>query len=115
MLMLGHPHRMGEAYTHRIAVHAIGQPLAISRGHVAQDREEVDHRGLNGHDRAVVAHKVEDPLHLDQRAARVKEMRIKRLGRLASCGRILLANSKVLKFVFPTCLLGRQKSLGNLR
>ncbi len=27
--------------------------------------------------------------------------------------RILLANSKVPKFVYPTCLLGRQKSLGN--
>jgi hypothetical protein len=27
--------------------------------------------------------------------------------------RILLANPKVLKFVYPTCLLGRQKSLGN--
>jgi hypothetical protein len=25
-------------------------------------------------------------------------------------GVILLANSKVLKFVYPTCLLGRQKS-----
>src|SRR5437899_2397203 len=30
-------------------------------------------------------------------------------------GRILLANSEVPKFVYPTCLLGRQKSLGNLR
>ena len=30
-------------------------------------------------------------------------------------GGILLANSKVPKFVYPTCLLGRQKSLGNLR
>jgi hypothetical protein len=29
--------------------------------------------------------------------------------------RILLANSKVLQFVCPTCLLGRQKRLGNLR
>src|SRR5438309_8801040 len=29
--------------------------------------------------------------------------------------RILLANSEVPKFVYPTCLLGRQKSLGNLR
>src|SRR5437016_7976869 len=27
---------------------------------------------------------------------------------------VLLANSKVPKFVYPTCLLGRQKSLGNL-
>jgi len=26
-----------------------------------------------------------------------------------------LANSEVPKFVYPTCLLGRQKSLGNLR
>src|SRR5436309_12757452 len=30
-------------------------------------------------------------------------------------GGILLANSEVPKFVYPTCLLGRQKSLGNLR
>jgi hypothetical protein len=30
-------------------------------------------------------------------------------------GRILLANSKVPKFVYPICHLGRQKSLGNLR
>jgi hypothetical protein len=28
---------------------------------------------------------------------------------------ILLANSKVPKFVDPTCLLERQKSLGNVR
>jgi hypothetical protein len=28
---------------------------------------------------------------------------------------ILLANSKAPKFEYPTCLLGRQKSLGNLR
>jgi hypothetical protein len=26
-----------------------------------------------------------------------------------------LANSKVPKFVYPTCLLGRPKSLGNVR
>src|SRR5207249_6582904 len=35
-----------------------------------------------------------------------------------SCARnqgILLANSEGPKFVYPTCLLGRQKSLGNLR
>ena len=30
-------------------------------------------------------------------------------------GGILLANPQVPKFVYPTCLLGRQKSLGNLR
>jgi hypothetical protein len=29
-------------------------------------------------------------------------------------GRILLANSKVPKLVYPTCLLGRQKSGGNV-
>jgi hypothetical protein len=27
---------------------------------------------------------------------------------------VLLANSEVPKFVYPTCLLGRQKSLGKL-